>query len=64
MISRYLQVIPISLREINEKSRKVTNLPARSCPETIMHDFIAIFILFRARPNRVIEIACFDAKLQ
>ena len=34
MISTYLEVIAVSLREIAETSRKVTNLRARSCPET------------------------------
>ena len=34
VISRYLEVIPVSFREIAETSRKVTNLRAQSCPET------------------------------
>ena len=34
MISTYLEVIAVSLREIAETSRKVTNLRAWSCPET------------------------------
>ena len=33
VISRYLEVIPVSFREIAETSRKVTNLRAQSCPE-------------------------------
>ena len=34
VISRYLEVIPVSFREIAETSRKVTNLRAQSCPDT------------------------------
>ena len=34
VISRYLEVIPVSFREIAETSRKVMNLRAQSCPDT------------------------------
>ena len=34
VVSRYFVVIPVSFREIAERSRKVTNLRAQSCPET------------------------------
>ena len=34
MVSRYLEVIPVSLLEIAETSLKVTNLHAQSFPET------------------------------
>ena len=38
VISRYLEVIPVSFREIAETSRKVTNLRSQSGP-----NFIAIY---------------------
>ena len=38
IISRYLEVIPVSFREIAETSRKVTNLIP-----ILVHNFIAIF---------------------
>ena len=34
VISRYLEVIPVSFREIAETSLEVTNFRAQSCPET------------------------------
>ena len=41
MFSRYLEVIPVSLREIAETRRKVTNL--RGLFPKLVHNFIAIF---------------------
>ena len=34
MISSYLEVTPVSFREIAETSRNVTNLRAQFCPKT------------------------------
>ena len=42
VIAGYLEVIPVSFREIAETSQKVTNLRAQTCPK-IVHTFIAIF---------------------
>ena len=42
VISRYLEVIPVSFREIAETSRKVTNLHAQSCPETSELPWVAV----------------------
>ena len=42
MISRYLEVIPVSLREIAEKDEKSRTCVANLFPK-LMHNFIAIF---------------------